>query len=150
MLQRRATRHPHTTSGRRVATAARADRGGWVIEHADRYWHTDDESRAIDLVLPLVQEDRALAERIVRAPLYAMSRAPAVSASSIGRALSGTARGVGRPSLDGEPRRKAPWARLTDTDVGRIDASAERHKESRNQAMLRLLRRAMDEEESAG
>lgn len=42
--------------------------GGWIVDHGDCIWHTDGEGTAVDLVLPLVKEDRDLAEAVVRAP----------------------------------------------------------------------------------
>jgi len=45
--------------------------GGWVIAHDDCWWFTEDEGTAIDLVLCMVGDDRAAAERAVRHPSLA-------------------------------------------------------------------------------
>lgn len=42
--------------------------GGWVIDHGDCIWHTDDDGAAEELVLPMVQEDRERARAIVADP----------------------------------------------------------------------------------
>ncbi len=47
------------------------EQGGWLIIHGDGWTqHTADEGTAVDLVLPMVGEDRAAAERMVRHPSH--------------------------------------------------------------------------------
>ncbi len=57
------SRHYKSKSG---AIRARGRHGGWVIQRGYRdWWWTNDEGTAVDLVLPLTREDRAMAKRLV-------------------------------------------------------------------------------------
>ncbi|MCH9835163.1 hypothetical protein K0U83_05850 [bacterium] len=56
------------------------DQGGWLVVHRDGWTqHTTDEGTAIDLVLPLVGEDRTAAERLVRHHVHGAPEGPLVA-----------------------------------------------------------------------
>lgn len=69
------------------ALARRSELGGWVIDHGDCYWWTDDEGTAVDLTLCLVGDDRTRAEQIVRDPSMQAGDAPVIAAGLLEEAL---------------------------------------------------------------
>ena len=113
-----AQHYPHTTAGRKAALARRWEAGGWVIDHGDCLWHTDDQGTAEDLVLPLVGEDRLLAERAVRHSALQGAKAPVVT-HEVARKVAAAWRCVGVCPFDqdGCPAGVCPHRDMRPIDV---------------------------------
>lgn len=77
-----ATRYPHTPAGLQIARRDHFENGGWLIDHGDCCWVTGDEGTAVDLLLPLLQEDRSAAVRVARAAAIVERRVVVINAAT--------------------------------------------------------------------